>query len=256
MAKPVIHYGNLFADGSLTSSEDATTNPVRRIADGSINLDYFVGALSGGANMEVIQVTLPTAASGVSLTINQTSIPAGTLFVVESFDIGGGNLVEHLRETRGPRTDLVLNLSGVVADRKEWRLTISGGGTGSGVAGWRAGEIQLATGRLTMERPQVGVDRVRVRQFGRFEVPHGQPFVRRRGPRLRRLRYAFQLVSGIQVTDAEAFVDAVEGGQAFTLVDDQASTPIWAELMGADVGFDDQAGVQAASFTLQEIRRE
>lgn len=254
MARPVLHFGNLFSDGTLVSSEDATTNPVRRIADGSINLDYFVGVISGGANMEVVQVTLPTAARAVALVINQAAIPVGTSLVVESFDIGGGNLVKHLDET-GAGATFITTLSGVVADRQEWRLTISGAGVGSGVSAWRAAEIQLTTGRLEVERPQVGVGRVRVRQFGRLEVPHGQPFVRRRGPRLRRMSYSFQLIDGSQVTDMEDFVDAVEGGQAFGLVDDEGSR-MWAELLGGGIGFDDQAGVRAAQFTFQEIRRD
>ncbi len=256
MAKPVTYFGNLFADGSLASQEDGTTNPVRRVADGSVNLDYFLGVLSGAAaNWDVLQATLPTAARAVALTVNQVvlGIPTSTRFIVESFDTGGGNLVQHLDYTSvvGDASGLVQTLTGVVADRQEWRLTVSGS---AGLEKWPVAEIQLATSSLTMERPQVGVGRPRIRQFGRFEVPNGQPFVRRRGPRLRRLQYAFLLISGTQVSGAESFVDAVEGGQAFTLVDD-TGVQQWAELLGEQQAFDDQAGVNGVQFTFQQIRR-
>jgi hypothetical protein len=94
-----------------------------------------------------------------------------------------------------------------------------------------------------------------VRQFTRIPVPGGQPFVKRNGPGLRRTLCTFTLVSGVEVTEAEAFVDAVEGGQAFTLVDDRSET-YWAELMEGDVPFRDNAGIFAVSLTFQEISAE
>ena len=253
MAQPTVYFGNLFADGSLVSSESADTNPVRRIADGSINLNYLLGTFSGGDNWDVIQVSLPTAARASALTVNRADIPSGTQFIVDSFDTGGGNRVTHADfTTSADAIGLVQVLTGVVSDRQEWRLTVSGS---AGPEAWKVAEVQLTSGLLTMQRPQVGVGRTRLRQFGRFPVPNGQPFVRRRGPRLRQLRYSFLLVSGAQVTDSEAFIDAVEGGQAFTLVDDTGSQ-LWAELMGEQSAFDDQAGVNGLELLFQEIRRD
>lgn len=250
MARPIVYYDNLFSEGTLSGSNSTASNPVRQVADGSINLDYQV--TSGVTPSGEFQVTLGAARAPEALVLARGEVLSGMRFILESEDADGSNNATVLDFTLQADTDrFASGISGATA-RRVWRLTISGL---SGQAQAQAHEIMLAE-QLTLSRsPLLGVDRTRVRQFTRIPVPGGQPFVKRDGPRLRRTAYQFILSSGSQVTDVEDFVDAVEGGQAFFLSDDLGQQ-YFAELLGSDVQFDDQAGEYGVSLAFLEVRAD
>lgn len=251
MARPVIYYDNLFSIGTLSGEHSTTDNPVRQVGDGSINLDYQV--TSGTTPTGFFQVTLPTAQAPDALVFARAELVSGHRIILESEDVGGGNNATILDFTLTSGVDrLVSGITGATA-RRVWRLTISG--VQAGLSQAQVHEAMLATKLELPRSPIVGVERARMRQFTRVPVPGGQPFVKRDGPRLRRTGYTFALTSGTQVSDVETFVDAVDGGQAFFLVDDLQQS-YFAELLGTDVGFDDQAGEFGLQLTFLEVRAD
>ena len=249
MPRPIVYHSNLFSSpGTLSGTHDANDNLVGRVADGSVNLAYDAStvAITSG----VMQVILTTAARPDALVLARAGAISGARFILESEDVGGGNNATELDFVPANNTvPLVQTISGGTA-RQVWRLTVSGG-----TPPVQLYEAQLATQYQVPRSPELQVTRTRVRQFTRVPVAGGQPFVKRNGPGLRRTLCTFVLISGTEVTEAEAFVDAVEGGQAFTLVDDRAET-YWAELLESDVAFNDNAGIFTVSLTFQEISAE
>lgn len=251
--RPKIFYGNLFALGVLSGSMNSYTNPVRRVADGSINLSYqltsgLVSGLVGGA----VAVTLPVAMAPDAFVLPKGSTASGHQYVLESEDVGGGNNATVFDFTLSGATDrFVQEISGATP-RRVWRLTVNGV---SGLDHMSAREMQLAS-LLEMPRsPEVSVTRTRVRQFTRLPIAGGQPFVKRDGPRLRQTRFSFVVVSGAELLGVEAFVDDIEGGESFTITDDLAQT-YWAELLGTEQPFDDEAGVYRVGLAVREIRAD
>lgn len=248
MPAPIVYHSNAFSLGVLSGTHNADDNPVSRVADGSVNLAYDVSTLA--VTSGIVQVTLTTAARPDALVLTRGAAISGARFVLESEDVGGGNNATELDFTpSGNTVPLVQTISGGTA-RRVWRLTVSGG-----TPPVQLHEVQLATAYQLPRSPQVQVTRTKVRQFTRIPIAGGQPFVKHDGPNLRRTLCTFILISGTEVTEAEAFVNAVEGGQAFTLVDDRAET-YWAELLGADVPFQDEAGVFTWSPLFQEVSAE
>jgi len=245
---PIIYWGNFFAEGALSGSTSTDANPGRRVGDGSINLPYE--ATSGSPPSGVIQVTLSEAKAPDAFVLVLGDVTSGTRFTLESEDLGGGNNATILDFTLTADTDrFVQTITGATA-RAVWRLTVV---SGAAQASFR--ELQLASAQQLPRSPEVGIDRTRVRQFTRIPIPGGQPFVKREGPRLRRTLYSFVAISGLEVSGLERFADGVEGGDAFTLVDDLAAQ-YWSELVESDVGFPDQAGVFTMQLGFQEIAVE
>lgn len=253
MGRPTIYYGNLFSLGVLSGTEDTADNPVRRIADGSVNLRYTLTSTVASRASGEVEVTLTTAAAPDALVLVSGGTVSGHRWILESEDVGGGNNATILDFTISAQVDrFVREISGATA-RRVWRLTVSGV---SGVTtNQEPYEIQLGTKHQLPRSPEVGVARERVRQFTRVPIPGGQPFVKRDGPRLRRTTYRLVVLSGSEVTAAEDFVDAVQGGQAFTIVDDQAAQ-YYAELLRQDIPFPDEAGVYRMEFMFQETRAD
>lgn len=252
--RPIVYYGNLYSQGVLSGTVDALDNPVRRVGDESINLAYTItSGLSGGVRSGEANVTLAASgASPVALCVHRHTIPSGTYVAVSGTDFDSGNPVGLRFAQVSGEDPLVLLLTGQVRGIYFTHVF----NPVSGDTQYEAAELQLATTRYQLPRsPLVGVRRTKVRQFARLEVPGGQPFTLRVGPMLRQTTYNVVLVSGSQVDDAEAFVEAVQGGESFTLTDDLGDS-YWAELLGGTVDFDDQAGVYNLRLTFQEIRVE
>ena len=61
MSVPVVFFDNLLLSGTLTGSNESTTNEVRKVADGSINLPYVVSEVSGGILSGQVTVVLATS---------------------------------------------------------------------------------------------------------------------------------------------------------------------------------------------------
>ena len=246
MARPVAYHSNLFSVGTLSGDNASNSNPVGRVADGSVNLPYVshdAPAVSGG-----VAVTLATAGRPDALVLVRSDFGSAG-FRLESDDVGGGSGAIELTGTHSSTQPQVVELASGT-DRRVWTLTAIQGGGG---VSWY--EAQLATKYQLPRSPDLQVTRTKVRQFTRIPVAGGQPFVKRDGPGLRRTLYTFVLISGTEVTEAEAFVDAVGGGQAFTFTDDREET-YWAELLDGSVTFQDTAGVFTVSLTFQEISAE
>ncbi len=250
MPRPILYYSNLFGQGTLSGSNASTTNPVLRVSDGSVGLDYT--PTSGATPSGLVQVTLSVAASPDALVMPSGNALSGTRFILESEDVGGGNNATVLDFTLAADAGAFVQDLGVPTARRVWRLTVSGL---AAQAQMTAREFMLAE-KLTLPRsPSVGVGRVRVRQFGRMPIVGGEPFVIRNGPPLRRTQYDVVAISGAEVSGLEAFVDAVDGGEFFYLIDDRSES-YFAELLNGEVPFSDEAGVFQLNWTFQEIRAD
>lgn len=245
--RPIIYHSNLYSLGTLSGSHGTNTNLVERIADGSVNIGYETTRV--GQSVGVIISVLPAATRPDALVIVRADGLAGEQFILYSEDVGGGNLDVELNFLLGSTLPHVEELP-AGTDKQQWRLGVFGPSASTFIY-----EMQLATKYQVGRSPDLLVTRTKVRQFSRATVAGGQPFVKRDGPGLRRTLCTFTLVSGAEVTAAEAFIDAVDGGQAFTLTDDRGET-YWAELLDGDVAFRDTAGVFAVSMTFQEISAE
>lgn len=254
--KPIVYFGNLMLSGTLTGSNESTSNPVREVADGSINLGYILTEdvsptlHSGSATVEMGVARVPT-----TLVLPKCLLQSGmTLRLFGADDTAGTNQTNPVTQLFTAETRFFLaELPSGSAAKKVWTLSVSGV---SGLVPAQTHEIQLASSRSEFDRPpQVGVTRVRVLQYTRIAVPGGQPFVKREGPRLRRTEFTFLLTSGAEIDEVHAFVDGVDGGGAFTLTDDLGQS-YWAELLGNDVGETDEAGVFTWRPTFQEIAVE
>lgn len=247
---PKFYYNDRFRLGTLSGSNATGLNPVERVSDGFMGMAY--AATSGVTPSGIVQVTLTEADVPHSLVIAKASMLSGYRLILESEDVGGGNNAVRVDETVPVVTGItsvVYAISGGSAARRVWRLTMSG------VSG--QSPLQLYEGMLAdlQDMPRsnsVGVTRTRVRQFTRTPVPGGQAFVVRDGPRLRRTRYSFVVVSGSEVTGLEQFVDGIDGGEAFFHIDDRGAQYM-AELLTPDQVFDDSAGTFSVDMTVQEV---
>jgi hypothetical protein len=248
-----MYYDNLFSLGPLTGTNSSDDNPASRIGDGSINLNY---ALTSGTNIVSgeVEVTLTSGQAPQALVLALGVVVSGHRFILESEDVGGGNNATVLDFTvSGNQSRFIQDITPATTARRVWRLTVSG--TVSGLAQMEASELQLAT-KVTMPRtPQVSVRRSRVRQFTRLDVPGGQPFTKRDGPNLRRTQMTVIATSGSELDTLTTFVEAIEGGESFTLVDDLGDQ-YWAELPQGEVPFPDEAGVYALEWTFREVNRD
>jgi hypothetical protein len=247
--KPIAYHSNLFALGTLSGTYDSVTNPVRRIADGSINLPYTLA--SGATPTGQVLVTLTSAQLPEALAVPYSpATMSGLRFILESGPAAGGPWTTVLDVTQGDVDRFVeeFTTSGQVA----WRLTVSGT---PGLPSFRPHEVMLAFKVEFPRTPQVGVARTRVRQYTRLPIPGGQPFVKRDGPRLRRTRYVCVAVSGSEVASMEELADALEGGQAFYFVDDLAQE-YFAEMPEAEINFEDAAGVYTIQPVVLEVRAD
>jgi hypothetical protein len=247
----VIRYGNMLASGALSGSQDAFANPVRRVADGSINLPYE--ATSGSPISGTFEVEVASAAVPDSLVIPRGLLPSGLVVSLVSEDPGGANQALVLTSALAASADFfVADLPSGATPRQVWRVVLSGV---SGSEQALVYEATLCSRFEATRRPEVGVARSRERQFTRISVPGGQPFVKRDGPVLRGARYRFPAVSGLDVGEFYTFVEAVEGGAAFTLEDDLGAA-FWAELSGSSQPFPDEAGFYRIELGFLEIRAD
>ncbi len=255
MPAPIVYYDNLLLSGTLSGSEQSTDNPVRQVADGSINLGYtHTSDVSPTAHSGSVYLTLTSPQEPATFILPRCELHSGMTLKLQSMDdVAETNLATVLtQEVSGELAFYKADLPGGGTPRAVWRILISGA---SGLVPAKVHEAQLAVTKTQFARsPQVEVARTRVRQFTRLAVPGGQPFVKRDGPRLRRTAYNFILISGVEADALRDFVDAVEGGEAFTFEDDQSAC-YWAELLGNDIPENDSAGVSSwAQLTFQEIK--
>jgi hypothetical protein len=261
--RPVIYYGNLLLSGTLSGTNASPTNPVRQTADGSINLPYIHTAnVSPTLQSGSVYVTLTSAQAPVGLSLPRALLSSGHTLKLQSMSNAQteAGLTTALTVTFSGTTRSYLAETSGLTPALVWRVLISGV---SGIVPAQANEIQLIGTRFQLGAPQVGVARGHVRQYVRTGVPGGQPFVRRDGPKLERSQYVLaSVVSGELdsvnddiLTDGDglvAFIDATDGGGAFTLTDD-LSRSYWAELLDVEVAENDVAGVSSWSLTFQEI---
>lgn len=255
MPRPIVYYGNHMTSGTLSGSTESTDNPVREVADGSINLGYAVTTdVSPTAHSGQVDLVLNAAVRPAAFILPRCSLVSGLTLLLQSMDdVGGTNLATVVSADISTLTTFYkAEISSGETPRAVWRLLISGV---SGLVPAKVHESQLAVTRTQFARsPEVSVSRIRVRQFTRIPVPGGQPFVKKDGPRLRRYTYNFVLVSGATENNPmRDFVDAVEGGEAFTTQDDLGDC-YWAELLGNEINEGDSAGVSRWATAIQEIR--
>lgn len=247
---PIAYHSNLFALGTLSGSHDSVTNPVRRIADGSINLPYTLA--SGATPTGQVLVVLSSAQLPEALAVPYApSSISGFRFILESGPAAVGPWSTVLDATIAADTDRFVE-EFTTSAQLAWRLTVSGM---PGMAQFRPHEVMLSF-KAEFPRPvQLGVARARVRQYTRLPIPGGQPFVKRDGPPLRRTRYVVVAVSGAEVQVLEDLVDALEGGQAFYFVDDLAHE-YFAEMPEPEVPFDDSSGIYTVNPFILEVRAD
>lgn len=256
---PIIYYDNLLLSGTLTGTRASQTNPVRLVDDGSINVPYTITSAQTTQSGSVY-VTLTSAQLPAALSIPKCVIPSGYTLKLQSMSnaVNETGLVTVLSATftSETRSYLAELPSGTVA-ATIWRVMLSGV---SGLVSARVHEVQLAPTRAVLGVPQVGIARRKIRQYARTPVPGGQPFVRRDGPILDASTYVLVAISGAPsdtpgLSDQgtiEAFIQAVDGGDAFTITDDLART-YWAELVDMEPDFNDEAGAFTWKLNIQEI---
>lgn len=250
--RPKFYHNDRLRLGTISGQYNSLTNPVRRVADGSITVFYL--ATSGTTPTGVFETRI---ASGFADPQNPThfviprALPtlSGYRLIVHSEDLDGANQAVRLDITTTSGEHGVFTLSGGAA-RRVWRITISG--TASMIP-LQLFEAMLADEYETARPPIVGVQRIRSRQFTRIPILGSQAFVKRGGPRLRRTQYSIPLISGIEIDGLRTFIDSIEGGNPFFLIDDLGDA-YFAELLGEGAGEDDEAGVYAVTMAVQEIR--
>jgi len=263
--RPIVYYGNLLLSGTLSGTNNSTTNPVRQVADGSINLGYILASdqsptLQSGS----VYVILVSSQAPLGISIPKGLLQSGHTLKLQSMSdpVSEAGLVTALTTTFTAQTEFYLAQISGLAAAAVWRVLISGV---SGLVPARTHEIQLFTHQFEFGEVQVGIDRGHVRQFSRIAIPGGQPFVRREGPKLERSPYRLFSVVSAQLGFTEEnltngdglvdFIDAIDGGDAFTLTDDLARS-YWAELLDAEPSQSDVAGVSEWTLTFQEIKVE
>ena len=250
--RPKFYHNDRLRLGTLSGQYNGLTNPVRRVADGSITVSYL--ATSGATPTGAFETRI---ASGFADPQNPTHfvIPRGTptlsgyRIIIQSEDLDGSNQAVRLDVTTTSGEYGVFTLSGGTA-RRVWRITISG--TASMVP-LRLFEAMLADEYETARSPIVGVQRIRSRQFTRIPIVGSQAFVKRDGPRLRRTRYTIPLVSGTEIDGLRTFIDSIEGGNPFFHIDDLGDA-YFAELLGEGASEPDDAGVYFVEMEIQEIK--
>jgi len=254
--------------GTLSGTNASTTNPVRQVADGSINLGYVVTPTGQSLTSGSVYVTLASAQTLSGLSIPKGLIPSGYTLKLQSMSnaVTEAGLTTHYTLVVSAETEFVLTTVSGASPALVWRVMLSGV---SGLAPARTHEIQLFTSQFQFGDVQVGIDRGHVRQFSRIGIPGGQPFVRREGPKLERSPYSFVSITSAQlaaggpglsefVTDGDglvAFIDAIDGGDAFTLTDDLGRS-YWAELLDPEPAQRDVGEVSSWLLTFQEIKVE
>jgi hypothetical protein len=249
--RPIFYYNDRFRLGTLSGSNVMVVNPVERVADGFVGLSYTMTSGTLPTASGSVQVTLAVDDVPHSLVIAKATTLSGYRIILESEDVGGGgNAVRVDEAVTSAATSVVYAISGDAGSaRRVWRLTLSGD-TAGGQA--HIYEAMLADRQLMPRSNEVGVERSRVRQYTRMVVPGGQPFVVRDGPRIRSTRYSFTVLSGSEVAGLEAFVDGIEGGEAFFHVDDRGEQYM-AELPNPSQVFSDAAGVLSIDMLVREV---
>jgi len=248
MALPTFYHSNILPLGTLSGSQDSVTNPVGRVADGDIGLVYVF--TTGDPPVGAVQVTVSGAVLPVALVIARATQVSGYRLIVESEDVGGGNNAVRVDELLDDISNAVYLISGSAIPREVWRITLSGV---SGLAAAKVYEMQLAYEFQFAIPPQVGVDRLRIRQMTRIEIPGGQAFTQKLGPVLLQNTYDYVATSGDEISELEAFVESIDDGASVFHVDDRGAQ-YWAEVFAKDFALDDQAGVYFASVTTREVR--
>lgn len=250
---PVIYWGNLFRRGTLSGTNTDEAFPVRRVGDDDLTLRYPIvsGTVSGLVSGEV-STTLASGVTPDAFVMARGQSLSGIVFEVISQDVGGANAASHGTFTASGDDPFVLELSGVSTARRQWRVTLSG--TVSGATVPDLFEIILAD-KLTFPRdPQIGVSRTTAHQVSRIPIPGGAPFKLRLGTRLRQTSYSM-VVEDPLVSGVKNFLNENDGGQNFWHVDDKGGS-YFAEMLGPDFVFDDQAGVNFFALTVRELRAE
>jgi hypothetical protein len=258
--RPVVYYNNLLLSGTLTGSNSTSANPVRLVDDGSINVAY---ALTSATTLQSghVRVALTSAQAPAALSLPKCEIPSGYTLKLQSMTdpVTEAGLVTVVSATFTTMTRFFLVPITGAAVSLHWRVMLSGV---SGLVPAQTHEVQLAQVAAIIGSVQLGVDRGHVLQKTRIPVPGGQPFVRRDGPKLDRTGYVLIAASGAYAAAVsgladqavlQAFIEAVEGGDAFTLTDD-LNRSYWAELLDGEVMERDDAGVSAWRLTFQEIQ--
>jgi hypothetical protein len=260
--KPLIYYGNLWAQHTLSGTNTASDprGAVRRVADADLSNPYQLvdgdpetieGIVSGQVQMTT-QGLSPTGFAMVRM-----SQCSGFIARLISEDVGGGNQTVHDERTLVSDDPYHVALDPPDGTGEVWRFEMVGTTSGIGIP--LIHEMLLGT-LYEVDAPQIGVQRRRQRQSNRLPIPGGQPFWMRFNGQLRCNAYNFVFAEDDGVADsfavegALAFVEGVEDGGPFFHVDDRGEE-YWAELLGESIDFDDQAGVWSVNFVICEVRR-
>ncbi len=247
--KPKFYVNDRLRKGTLSGSEDDSRNPEERLADGSITLGYT--ATTGTTPSGEYQVAISGEAfAPEALVIARADALSGTTFQVISETLAGAStLVVASGDVTGSPSNFVLAIPSGATPREVWRVQVTGPTSGTQVTIYESMLADL----VELDRlPQVGISRVRIRQFTRTAIPGGQPFVKRDGPNLRRTGYSYILTSGTEIEEMRGLITALAGGEFFFHVDDLGAQ-YWAEVMGDGLDEADEAGVSSAGLTVQEV---
>jgi hypothetical protein len=257
--RPIIYYGNVFAFGVLSGTNTEVNEPtgaVRRVSDADLSNPYQIvdgdpSTVEGIVSGEVAVFTDGSLPTGFAMVIG--SQLSGFQARLLSEDIGGGAAQVHDSRTLSGNDAYHFAVTPLSSGNQVWRYELSGTTSGIGIP--QLNEIMLGVRYQLPRSPEVGVGRTKQRRFDRLAIPGGQPFLFRQGSALRQRAFRFYLISGTETEELDDFLDGVDGGDPFFLVDDHGEG-YWAELVGNDQASDDQAGVHLVALTFCEIRKE
>lgn len=250
MANPTIYYANLLASGTLSGTNTDSAFPVRRVADDDTSLPYpLISGTEAGILSGEVRTTLGTGTTRTHFVMARGDNLSGHQIEIISEDVGGGSSVVHATTTPTDDSSFVLALSGVVSDRRVWRVVTSG--TASGLATPRFFEVMLAKQITLPRRPSIGVGREVVHQVQRLEIPGAAPFKFRLGDDLRSVVYQVTAEDSL-VSGYTAFLRENDAGSPVWFTDDKGVS-YWAELPAVRFPFNDQAGVNDFSVRVDEV---
>jgi hypothetical protein len=267
MPAPIVYHGNVLASGSfgvkgqLTNTEFDPIdpeNPVARVIDGSVLLKHTPsGELYAGDVLRAITYQVVATADHSPDTLifyGTASSDANSYVLGQSTDFIGTGSYTNWSGNIGPVSGLLIQsfTNPAQTSKLYWRF-------GSvGLAAWEVmvpREMWIATSWTMPRSPSVGIDRTRVRQFTRLDIPNGQPFVKRRGALLRQTTYNSVMVSGTEINAFNAMLSDIEGGEIFPFTDDLGDSYL-AELVGPAIVEQDEAGIYTVGMTFREVEPE
>lgn len=253
MALPIIYYGNLYTEGTLSGSSSDDANPVRRVGDSDRTLKYtLLDSVGPDVTSGRVDVTLGSAATRDYLVMARGAALSGWTLNVQSEDIGGGNNASHGSQAMVDDSSFVLALSGTSTSRRVWRtelVSVSGITSSPDLY-----EIMLAKRFVFPQPPVVGVGRYRIQNYQRLDIPGGAPFKLRLGEDYQQLDYQLTIPQ-TEASGLDSFLQENDGGEPFWFTSDKSES-FWAEMVEPQISFDDQAGVYTVVLKIREIPLE